>query len=542
MLFRLRSVWIVFLAVTMVTTESTNGNSTTAPEQIHVTLGDDYSQMQVLWAARNNVTSWVAYGEAGGPLGELQQGGQVVYLSKQNWRARRFIYRAVLQNLTEGVKYSYRVHNKDSGGEESVSALYNFTTLTADQTHPKSFVVYGDLGILGGKETFPALQEEIQTHNHTAVWHVGDFAYDLFNDGGWIGDEFLRKIEPVAANIPYMVSPGNHEIELGDFIQYRTRFSIPGAAWPIPAGKMWYSYDIGLVHFISYSTEVFFTHHEAYACRQFYWLVDDLTKANTNRHNVPWVVAMGHRPMYCSNDNGDDCTNLPFRGRVRAGLEKMFHAQGVDLIIEAHEHSYERSWPVFDHDVIQTNYVNPKGSVHVITGAAGNKEGKDQMVPYLKAWSAYRHATPHENNFGRLHAMNQTHLFWEQVGVENTTVFDSFWLVQHAHGPFVQGLNCSVSASNRHSSCTCPPPFYTWIIIYVLCLIVGLVVTAVVSKVLLKRRRRMRGSRCCKSRREAVSMCCDHDTVSDPRVIRKVYVKDFRDVDDLEALLPEDGK
>ena len=61
-------------------------------------------------------------------------------------------------------------------------------------------------------------------------------------------------------------------------------------------------------------------------------------------------------------------------------LENLFHSQGVDLIIEAHEHSYERLWPVFNHDVIQTNYINPRGSVHVISGAAGNQEGKDNMV------------------------------------------------------------------------------------------------------------------------------------------------------------------
>ena len=70
---------------------------------------------------------------------------------------------------------------------------------------------------------------------------------------------------------------------------------------------------------VSYSTEVFFTYQETYECGQYYWLLDDLVQANENRHNVPWIVAVGHRPMYCSNDNGDDCTGLPFRGRVRAG-------------------------------------------------------------------------------------------------------------------------------------------------------------------------------------------------------------------------------
>jgi hypothetical protein len=35
------------------------------------------------------------------------------------------------------------------------------------------------------------------------------------------------------------------------------------------------------------------------------WLMQ---KAQANRHNVPWIVTMGHRPMYCSDDDSDDCT------------------------------------------------------------------------------------------------------------------------------------------------------------------------------------------------------------------------------------------
>lgn len=26
------------------------------------------------------------------------------------------------------------------------------------------------------------------------------------------------------------------------------------------------------------------------------------------RKNQPWIVVYGHRPMYCSNRNNDDCT------------------------------------------------------------------------------------------------------------------------------------------------------------------------------------------------------------------------------------------
>lgn len=39
----------------------------------------------------------------------------------------------------------------------------------------------------------------------------GDFAYNMDQDNARVGDEFMRLIEPVAASLPYMTCPGNHE-------------------------------------------------------------------------------------------------------------------------------------------------------------------------------------------------------------------------------------------------------------------------------------------------------------------------------------------
>ena len=55
-------------------------------------------------------------------------------------------------------------------------------------------------------------------------------------------------------------------------------------------------------------------------------------------------------------------------------LEPLFFQYGVDIIIEAHEHSYERLWPVFNDTVTAHNYSNPKAPVHLISGAAGCNE------------------------------------------------------------------------------------------------------------------------------------------------------------------------
>ena len=57
------------------------------------------------------------------------------------------------------------------------------------------------------------LQLDAALRLYDAVLHVGDIAYNLEHDDGKVGDEFLRMVEPIAARVPYMTCPGNHERE-----------------------------------------------------------------------------------------------------------------------------------------------------------------------------------------------------------------------------------------------------------------------------------------------------------------------------------------
>jgi hypothetical protein len=59
---------------------------------------------------------------------------------------------------------------------------------------------------------------------------------------------------------------------------------------------------------------------------------------------------------------------------VRYALEDVLMKFGVDLTIWAHEHSYERLWPIYNLKVYNGSYEepyrNPKALVHVTTGSA----------------------------------------------------------------------------------------------------------------------------------------------------------------------------
>ena len=100
--------------------------------------------------------------------------------------------------------------------------------------------------------TVARLENEIANYGYDAIWHVGDFAYDLYNEQGQRGDNFLRSIEPIAARTPYMVCQGNHETK-NNLLHYYNRFTMPGNN-----NNLWYSFNHGKAHVLAYSSELIF--------------------------------------------------------------------------------------------------------------------------------------------------------------------------------------------------------------------------------------------------------------------------------------------
>ena len=123
---------------------------------------------------------------------------------------------------------------------------------------------------------------------------------------------------------------------------------------------------------------------------------------------------------------------LPVLGARFFALEPLFQRHGVDLAFWAHEHSYERLWPTYDSIVHNGSspgkpYTNPGATVHVVTGAAGCREGHDSYHGPRGPWSAMRSDA---YGYGKLFLANGTHLRWEQLEDTAGKVIDSFWLVK----------------------------------------------------------------------------------------------------------------
>ena len=66
--------------------------------------------------------------------------------------------------------------------------------------------------------------EQVQSGNIDLVLHAGDISYANAFQAAW--DEWFRKMELMAAYVPYMAAVGNHEMEF-NFTAYHDRFRMP---------------------------------------------------------------------------------------------------------------------------------------------------------------------------------------------------------------------------------------------------------------------------------------------------------------------------
>lgn len=406
------------------------------PEQIHIAFGTDPTRMTVTWSTQNATQSTVAMYGIGGQLTHTGTGTMTKFVDPGTLHNTQYIHRAVMTGLKPGTIYSYKV-----GSKEAWSGVFNLTAMKDGSDWSPRIALFGDFGLENAQSLGRLLSDE-KKHMYDAIFHVGDFAYDMDSDNGSTGDKFMNLMQPLTARLPYMTCPGNHE-EAYNFTHYKSKFTMPGDE---DERKMYYSFNIGPAHVISFSTEYYFYIQYGFIqpIRQFEWLKADLQEANKpeNRAKHPWIITMGHRPMYCSNNDGDDCTKrngiirkgVPFIHAL--GLEKLFYDNGVDLEFWAHEHSYERLWPVYDWKVYngsyQEPYTNPKAPVHITTGSAGCKERHDPFKLTPAGWSAFRNS---DYGYTRMQIINSTHLYLEQVSDDKKgAIVDKMMLIKDKHG------------------------------------------------------------------------------------------------------------
>lgn len=103
----------------------------------------------------------------------------------------------------------------------------------------------------------------------------------------------MNQIQPIAAYVPYMTCPGNHEWQY-NFSNYVNRFSMPNIDGKHFGGdnNHYFSINIGPVHLISFSTEFYYFINYGFKqiSNQYKWLQEDLRVYHFQKHKKKFII------------------------------------------------------------------------------------------------------------------------------------------------------------------------------------------------------------------------------------------------------------
>lgn len=181
-------------------------------------------------------------------------------------------------------------------------------------------VAAGDIGLCGSIGA--ARTGEMLDTLQGTILAVGDLAYPH-----GAAEDFMSCYDPVWGRHKSRTkpAPGNHEYETAGAQPY---FDYFGAAAG-PAGLGYYSFKAGDWLVLSLNSNLPIGNTTAQA----QWIRTELSN-NTAR----CTLAYFHHPLYSSGPNGDNAR--------LAGLWQLLYDNGVDVIVSAHEHLYERYGPM----------------------------------------------------------------------------------------------------------------------------------------------------------------------------------------------------
>jgi hypothetical protein len=246
-------------------------------------------------------------------------------------------HEAAIGGLSPATTYGYDVFVE---GVDVNATADRFTTAPAAGTGRAQFIIFGDSGT--GSTDQRTLAAVMNTDTFDLALHSGDIAYG--NSGGtgdatyatyqsWFFDVYRNWLR----RRPFFPSPGNHDVRATTSWgrAYLSLFVLPrdagASAYPDHAER-YYSFDYGAVHFVSLDTELAFQ-DTARRAEQLRWLETDLAATSQS-----WKVAYFHRSPYSSGEHGSDTA-------VRQAFGPLFEKYGVQLVLSAHDHLYERSVP-----------------------------------------------------------------------------------------------------------------------------------------------------------------------------------------------------
>lgn len=297
-----------------------------------------------------------------------------VYMSNTDKKAGKLTvfasHKVIADGLKPGTKYAYRAGD---GQEKNWSDIGTFTT---ERENNQDFTFLYTTDSQGtSKADFDiwnhTLEQGMKQFSQSAfILNAGDLVDngDLEEQWGW----FFGQAKGILMNYPLVPIVGNHESKKYD--NFTMHFNLPTTAntGAKPEGSV-YSFDYGNAHFMVLNTEYSGAKaddKDIYE-KQVEWLRSEVAKTDKT-----WKIVFLHKSPYSVAKHVND-SDVKF---YRENLTKVFDELGIDMVLGGHDHTYARSYQMHN-NIPLTEFmpdangqvVNPKGTLYVLTNAAGNK-------------------------------------------------------------------------------------------------------------------------------------------------------------------------
>ncbi|WP_188764879.1 metallophosphoesterase [Emticicia aquatilis] len=297
-----------------------------------------------------------------------------------------------LKGLQANTKYTYTV-GTETKPLASGKDYYFITAPSPTDNRPINIWAMGDFGD-NSTEVYEKNQTAVKEQylknksNYTDLWlWLGDNAYCCGTD-----IEYQRQIfdfygSNILGNTAFFPVPGNHEYyetatgQVDKKINYFKVISVPtkGEMGGLPSNtKEYYSFNYENIHIIaldSYGLDEGKYRLSDPQSKQYQWLVNDL---EASKGKSLWTIITFHHPPYTkrSHDSDGEADLVA----IREALVPIFDKYKVDLILNGHSHSYERSHLMKGHVGKSFTF---NDYVHPTQWANGKYEKKGDSRPYI---------------------------------------------------------------------------------------------------------------------------------------------------------------
>jgi hypothetical protein len=241
-----------------------------------------------------------------------------------------------------------------------------FSPFELQRTLPDfSIAAVGDLGCS------PEVKKMVNIINNKTpdlILMLGDLSYQRNDAGCW-----FDIVSPIEQRMKIVL--GDHDYRSDSALkQYKNYFKL---------SQEYYSFDYENVHLVALATEIPFGINSP----QYKFVKNDLDAASQNP-DIRWIIVYSYRPQYSSP------SEHPGNRDLRDTFHPLFQKHSVDLVLQAHNHNYQRTHPIEYNEISSSepivtdpnsnSYENPAGQTYVTVGTGGAElHGFDGMADYV---------------------------------------------------------------------------------------------------------------------------------------------------------------